>query len=131
MPSCLLMQADLNGDGSKEVLMVTQDLELHLLSPQLASRFERGFAPAAVKGTKKVEVSSVLKGGKTPLAMKAGYIDPPEHDFVHVPRKMVVVIVTRGWVVVCLDHNMNVLWQTTVHDRFPRHSTTTEVRFAS
>lgn len=127
----LLVQADLNGDGKKEILTVTHDLELHLLSPQLASRFEQGFAPATVKGTKKIEIPTVLKGARAPLAMKAGYIDPPEHDFVHVQRKMVVVVVTRGWVVVCLDHNLNVLWQTSVHDRFPRHSTTREVWSAS
>jgi hypothetical protein len=122
------VQADLNGDGSKELLYVTEDLELHMLAPQLASRFEQGFAPAVVKGKKTIEVPSVLVGGRTPLAMKAGYIDPPEQDFVHVPRKMVIVIVTRGWVVVCLDHNLNVLWQTSIHERFPRHATTREVR---
>jgi hypothetical protein len=122
------LQADLNGDGIKEVLLVTHSLQLHLIAPQPPTRASQGFAPAIVKGKQPVEVSSVLLGDKQPVALAAGYIDAPADDMVHAPRKMVVVIVTAGWLVICLDHNLNVLWEKSVHGHFPHHASMREVR---
>eukprot|EP00892_Ulva_mutabilis_P008601 jgi/Ulvmu1/6112/UM027_0090.1 len=119
--------ADLNGDGANEVLLVSDDLELHLVEPALATRFETGFSYAKQKGQQVIELPSILLGRRRPLALAAGFLDPPPQDFVHVKRKMVVVVVTAGWVVVCLDHNLNVMWQTSIHERLPRHAATEEI----
>jgi hypothetical protein len=43
-------------------------------------------------------------------------------------RKMVIVVVTAGWLVVCLDHNLKVLWEKSVHGHFPHHAAVREVR---
>lgn len=123
-----IVQADLNGDGANEVLLVSDDLDLHLVAPALSNRFESGFSYAKQKGHQHIDIPAVLLGNRRPLAMAAGYLDPPPADFVHAKRKMVVVVVTAGWVVVCLDHNFNVLWQTSIHGRLPHHAATQQVR---
>lgn len=122
------MQADLNGDGKTEVLLVTHSLEVHLISPVPASSSSPGFSRAVSKHREVLDLSSVLLGDKQPVALAAGYIDPPENDLVHTPRKMVIVIVTAGWLVICLDHNLKVLWEKSIHGHFPHHAAMREVR---
>lgn len=110
------------------MLLVSDDLELHLVAPALANRFEQGFSYAQQKGQQHIEVPYALLGNRRPIAMAAGYLDPPPQDFVHVKRKMVVVVVTAGWVVTCLDHNLKIMWQTSIHDTLPEHAATQQVR---
>ena len=125
--ACVL-QADLNGDGANEILLITHDLELHLLAPPPSGTAGAGFAHAQVRAKQKPNVSALLLGQRQPVAMATGYVDAPDADLVHARRKMVVVIVTAGWLVLCLDHNLNVLWQKSVHGHFPHHAAVREVR---
>ena len=124
------VQADLNGDGAREVLLVTHALELLLLSPQPAptAASGSGFGRATLKTRQKVPISSVVLGETQPVALAAGYLDAPDPDHKHARRKMVVVVVTAGWLVLCLDHNLNVLWQKSLHGHFPHHASVREVR---
>lgn len=48
------------------------------------------------------------------VAMAAGYIDPPPSELVIAPRKQVLVAVTSNWQVMCFDHNLRLLWETTI-----------------
>ena len=84
-----------------------------------------------MRGTQAVNVSLALQGQRIPVALGAGYLDPPPPaDTVAPPRrKMAVVVVTAGWAIICLDHNLNVLWEQSVHGHFPHHTTVREVRF--
>jgi hypothetical protein len=67
-----VLQADLNGDGSNEILLVTRNLELHLLAPPAPSNLVQGFAPAIVKGKHVIEPSPVFVGQRHPVALAAG-----------------------------------------------------------
>lgn len=48
------------------------------------------------------------------VAMAAGYIDPPPAELVVALRKQVLVAVTSNWQVMCFDHNLRLLWETTI-----------------
>lgn len=48
------------------------------------------------------------------VAMAAGYIDAPPAELVVAPRKQVLVAVTSNWQVMCFDHNLRLLWETTI-----------------
>lgn len=48
------------------------------------------------------------------VAMAAGYIDPPPAELVIALRKQVLVAVTSNWQVMCFDHNLRLLWETTI-----------------
>lgn len=48
------------------------------------------------------------------VAMAAGYIDPPPTELVIALRKQVLVAVTSNWQVMCFDHNLRLLWETTI-----------------
>jgi hypothetical protein len=128
MTHSITLQADLNGDGAKEILLVTHRLQLHLISPHAASRATSGFARATLKTRQPAVVASLLLGDRQPVAMAAGYIDAPDPEHKHARRKMVVVVVTAGWIIICLDHNLKLLWEKSVHGHFPHHASVREVR---
>ena len=125
------LQADLNGDGAKEILLVTRKLELHMLAPPSASSLAQGFAPATVKWKQQLQPSAVYLGQHHPVALAAGYIDEPDAGLAHARRKMVVVVVTSGWLIVCLDHNLKVMWEKSIHGHFPHHAAVREVCICS
>lgn len=110
--------------------MVTHGLELLLLSPQpaAAAASGSGFTRATTKTRQQIMASSVVLGETQPVALAAGYLDAPDPEHKHARRKMVVVVVTAGWLVLCLDHNFNVLWQKSLHGHFPHHASIREVR---
>ena len=56
----------------------------------------------------------LLLAGMHIVAMAAGYIDPPPAELVIALRKQVLVAVTSNWQVMCFDHNLRLLWQTTI-----------------
>jgi hypothetical protein len=129
--------ADLNGDGSLEVLVATHDYGLRLLRPEppsaLLSSSREGFAPArevAAASLLPLSSSSSSDSGAAhhhnnnndkedepfdeddwaPAALAVGYLDPPPEALVAAPRKMVAAVVTRGWRVLVFDHNLKLLW---------------------
>ena len=57
---------------------------------------------------------SHLLAGTHIVAMAAGYIDPPPAELVIALRKQVLVAVTSNWQVMCFDHNLRLLWETTI-----------------
>jgi len=48
--------------------------------------------------------------GRKPVAIAVGFIDEPQEGIV---RKPVIVIVTDGWNVMCYDHNLKLMWEST------------------
>ena len=55
-----------------------------------------------------------LLAGMHIVAMAAGYIDPLPAELVVALRKQVLVAVTSNWQVMCFDHNLRLLWETTI-----------------
>ncbi|XP_031260759.1 uncharacterized protein LOC116118946 [Pistacia vera] len=108
--------ADLNGDGKKEVLVATHDAKIQILEPH-ARRVDEGFSEARVL----VDVSLLpdkirVASGRRAVAMAAGFIEKPRPGK---PTKQVLVVVTSGWSVMCFDHNLKKLWDTSLQGDFP------------
>lgn len=55
-----------------------------------------------------------LLAGMHIVAIAAGYIDPLPSELVIALRKQVLVAVTSNWQVMCFDHNLRLLWETTI-----------------
>lgn len=120
---------DLNGDGRSEVLFATHDARLQVLEPQLplageTFRESRVLAEVSLL-SQKVRVVT----GRQPVALAAGYLDPPPGS---APggkkyRKAVIVVVTAGWTVLCYDHNLKLLWENNVQEDWPHGAHMKEV----
>ncbi|DBA75927.1 TPA: hypothetical protein ACH3X2_008986 [Trebouxia sp. C0005] len=112
---CPPVVADLNGDGTDEVLVSTHGTTIQALSPGRGEQIKGDFAAAAKIGEVHLEANSTVKlAGMHIVALAAGYIDAPPAELVIAPRKQVLVAVTSNWQVLCLDHNLKLRWETTI-----------------
>lgn len=112
---CPPVVADLNGDGSDEVLVSTHGTVIQMLSPGRGEQIKGDFASAAKVGELRLEANSTVNlKGMHVIALAAGFIDPPPEQLVIAPRKQVLVAVTSNWQVLCLDHNLKLQWQTAI-----------------
>ncbi|GMH45150.1 hypothetical protein BSKO_13107 [Bryopsis sp. KO-2023] len=119
---------DMNGDGDLEVIVATPDFKVQVLKPRAAGKEGDGFAMAHVMA----EVSLLpgdmhLTAGRHPVALAAGFLDPPPIELVRRPRKAVLVVVTSDWLVTCFDHNLKPLWEKYIHDDIPQHAVIEEI----
>ena len=48
-------------------------------------------------------------------------------ELVRALRKQVVVVVTAGWNIMCFDHNLRLMWETTILREMPPHTEIREV----
>lgn len=119
--------ADLNGDGEPEIIVATHDAKLQVLAPRPPGRPGEGFAPA--KALLQVDLAQWSKAGisATAASIAAGTIDAPAQELVRAFKKQVVVVVTHGWHVLCFDHNLKLLWDWSIQEKLPHHTTTSEV----
>lgn len=101
---------DLDGDGSKEVIMITRDHQLKVFNAEAPNGDHREvFIPEELAS---VRLSSLnLQKGKTPVALKTGYVVPYSED---VERSQVIVVVLEDWSVICYDATLKVLWEKAV-----------------
>lgn len=112
---CPPVVADLNGDGTDEVLVSTHGTTIQVLSPGRGEQIKGDFAAAAKIGEVNLEANSTVKlAGMHIVALAAGYIDAPPAELVMAARKQVLVAVTSNWQVLCLDHNLKLRWETTI-----------------
>eukprot|EP00854_Cymbomonas_tetramitiformis_P007008 gene7008-8357_t len=119
--------ADLNGDGAREVIVATRDAKLQVLSPPRVPSRTQDFVPATVM----TEVSLLpaklrIATGRRPVALAVGFIDP-QNFVLRGLRKQVVVVVTASWTIICLDHNLKVLWEQNIQENFPHYASVREV----
>jgi hypothetical protein len=71
-------QADLNGDGTREVIVATRDAKLQVLSPPKTHSATGDFASAAVVAEVSLRPANVRIGaGRRPVALAVGFLDPP------------------------------------------------------
>ena len=130
---------DLNGDGSKEVLVATAGASLALLSPPgsaTAVDADGAAGGSAPRANVLRTVSLLPKGvrvaaGRTPVAMASGVLEDPEGDTRGAGiagsngtaagrGRRVVAVLTANWLLVLLDHNLDVLWEASLADVFGR-----------
>jgi hypothetical protein len=104
---------DLNGDGNKEVVLISKDTD------DLTLKVVSANAPRGAKGTiyaPQVRASVALlplkvTKGRVPVALKTGYVDAYDADK---GRSQVIVVVREDWTVICYDSQLNVLWEKAV-----------------
>mmetsp|Transcript_9037 Transcript_9037/g.25956 ORF Transcript_9037/g.25956 Transcript_9037/m.25956 type:complete len:704 (-) Transcript_9037:142-2253(-) len=120
--------ADLNGDGSTEVLIATHDCKILLVAPQPHGRAGEGFVAAPLIAEASLLSSKVrMTAGRKAVTMATGYLDPEQPELVRALRKQVVVVVTAGWNILCFDHNLRLMWETSIRDSLPHHAEIREV----
>lgn len=109
--------ADLDGDGTPEVLVPTLDGRLLLLSavvdpaqdPEGFAADEREWRELPVRKSASLRSHAGLAKGRRPMAVSAGYLnDVADADG---RRRQVVVAVTEDWSVLAFDHELRLLWE--------------------
>ncbi|CAI0392946.1 unnamed protein product [Linum tenue] len=112
--------ADLNGDGKKEVLVATHDAKIQVLEPH-SRRVDEGFSEARVLAEVSLLPDKVrVASGRRAVAMATGVVDKIYKQ--GLPLKQVLVVVTSGWSVMCFDHNLKKLWETSLQEDFPHNA---------
>jgi outer membrane protein assembly factor BamB len=101
---------DLNGDGKKEVVMITKsadDLILKVLSADPPNKDKSKIYTPLEIASVSLSPTKVLKG-RNPVALKTGYVD--SYDAVK-GRSQVIVVVREDWTVQCFDSTLKPLWE--------------------
>jgi len=101
---------DLEGDGNKEVVYITKDLQLKVISADAPNNdHSEIYTPEELAA---VRLSSLnVQKGRIPVALKTGYVQPYSQTK---ERSQVIIVVREDWTVTCFDSNLNVLWEKAV-----------------
>lgn len=104
---------DLDGDGQNEVVYATRDCTLKVIeiSPGTMGTKATPTAKAQTSLLRKVGVRS----GRRPVALASGYLKSSTTQ----EEKQVIVVVTDGWIVMCYDHKLELLWESIPVDEVP------------
>ena len=104
---------DLNGDGKKEVVMISKvadDLILKVLSADRPAYDKSKIYSPQVMASISLAPMKILRG-RNPVALKTGYVDSYDASK---GRSQVIVVVREDWTVSCFDHALNLLWEKAV-----------------
>ena len=101
---------DLNGDGEKEIVLISKDaddLSLKIVSANTPKGSTGSIYSPKVIASIPLMPLKVTKG-RIPVALKTGYIDAydPEKG-----RTQVIVVLREDWTVICYDSQLNVRWE--------------------
>lgn len=139
LPQVPPLVVDLNGDGAPEVVAAVPGAQLVLLHPPAAAAqaagTDGGDAGAAQHSLPRAaelrRVSLLPPGvrvaaGRSAVAMAAGTLGAPANRTGHVTDPGVaasagrprVAVLTASWMLLLLDHNLDVLWETSLADIF-------------
>jgi outer membrane protein assembly factor BamB len=101
--------ADLDGDGTPEVVIATRDGRLQLTEPQYGAPGRVAWSRLHVKTEVSLRVGGVgLSTGRRPVALGAG---PLREAKAPTRAKQIVVILTEDWTVHAFDHELQPLWE--------------------
>jgi hypothetical protein len=116
----------LNGDGKPEVIAAVPGGKVVVLAPRRAGD---GFARALVIA--ELDVGALLQAPPDDpprlLALRSGFLTPQPRELVRAPRKQVLVLVTSDMEVLCLDHNLRLVWRQSLAAHFPSHGQVREL----
>lgn len=101
---------DLDGDGRQEIVLITRDMQLKVISAEAPNNDHSEIYIPEELYSARLSALNVQKG-KKPVAMKTGYVSP--YDSVK-ERTQVIVVVREDWSVSCYDHNLHLLWEKAV-----------------
>ena len=100
--STLPIVTDLDGDGEKEVVLITKNLQLQILSATAPNGDYSSIYTPQVLHTNRLTSSTLnFQHGQMPVALQTGYISPYSDTK---ERSQVIVVVREDWTVVCYDH---------------------------
>lgn len=123
---------DVNEDGQKDIIYLTTDYELKISSSDDIYELGEEIADSSMVTFSNIKMfagkdnhlklkipeltstysASLLPDfgitfGRRPVALGSGYIDVESG----VKRHKVIVVLTEGWVVMCFDHKLNLMWE--------------------
>lgn len=101
---------DLNGDGKKEVVLISKDADdliLKLVSAVPPNKDKGNIYSPQVVASVSLSPLKVSKG-RHPVALKTGYVD--QYD-ISKSRSQVIVVVREDWTVTCFDSSLHPLWE--------------------
>lgn len=100
---------DLDGDGSKETVLITKELELKVLSAKAPNEdYSSIYSPEVIYSSRLTSSQFNTNIGMPPVAMAVGYIEPYSAT---VERSQVIVVVRDDWTVICYDSSLKILWE--------------------
>lgn len=103
---------DLNGDGLKEIVVVTKDLRLQILDGSPPNEdYSNIYSPQVLFSSNLVKSSLAVSQSQKPVAIQTGYVDPYSETE---ERSQVIVVVREDWTVVCYDSSLKMLWEKAV-----------------
>ncbi len=110
--STLPIVTDLDGDGGNEVVMITKNLQLQILSATAPNGDYSSIYTPQVLHTNRLTSSTLnVQNGQIPVALQTGYISPYSDTK---ERSQVIVVVREDWTVVCYDSSLRVMWEKAV-----------------
>jgi hypothetical protein len=68
-----------------------------------------------------------VKGGRRPIRMSSGYLIPFNESNV---RQQVIIVVTDSYAVLCFDHNLKLLWESSILQYVPPSLYLSEIAIA-
>lgn len=105
--------ADLDGDGTNEVVVATREPSIRILSvPRPVSDAPTDPMIPRLRRQASLMGSVRVAKGRRPVALATGFIDRVRPG---VRRKRVVVVLTESFTVLCFDHRLRLLWETTLN----------------
>lgn len=108
--SVLPIITDLDGDGSKELVVITKDLTLKVLSTENPDKLlENIYYPTEIASISLTKY--LINNGHRPVALKTGYVDAYEENRV---RKQVIIVVREDWTVLCFTSTLEPLWEKSI-----------------
>lgn len=101
---------DLDGNGMKELVLITKDLELKIFNADGTFTID-DHGSGDIYHPEEIAYVRLYKPNEKkslPIAMKIGYVD---HYTNTAARQQVIIVVRENWVVTCYDSRLNVRWE--------------------
>eukprot|EP00026_Physarum_polycephalum_P003889 Phypoly_transcript_03906.p1 GENE.Phypoly_transcript_03906~~Phypoly_transcript_03906.p1 ORF type:complete len:676 (+),score=80.54 Phypoly_transcript_03906:81-2108(+) len=103
---------DLDGDGQNEVVFATRDCTLKVMDVSSTTMSTK--STPTVKAQSSLMRTVGVRSGRRPVGLASGYLKTSEQE-----STQVIVVVTDGWIVMCYDHNLELLWESIPVDEVP------------
>ncbi|KAJ5069065.1 fg-gap repeat-containing protein [Anaeramoeba ignava] len=110
---------DIDGDGLNEIIISTREpkLKIYKLNSETQKCLDKIHGSleyknfCEIKPIKEVSLLSKTKSiafskGRNPIATQIGFIEEGKQS------SLIIIVVTESWNIICLDRNLNIIWET-------------------